>query len=189
MIKLRLSINLESDIKGVAKYSSGRVHEYRIIQLLTRGFICGKLTLETCSLYSASAAPVSHCHRPLNKPGSALVCLSFCRYLRALLSQLETAAVLCTDPQPPGHSRDPFGCGRALTCPCCFAPGSYTFTWTAAGHEASSTALPRDCHSVVVGSRYQPWACSLAGKQPSHGSAVSVKQALDRGDGALRHSC
>lgn len=156
-----MSINLESDIKGVAKYSSGRVHEYRIIQLLTRGFICGKLTLEACSLYSASAAPVSHCHRPLNKPGSALVCLSFCRYLRAPLSQLETAAVLCTalDPQPQGHSHDPFGCGRALTCPCrCAerAPGSCTFTCTAAGHEVSSTAHPRDCHSVVFGSRYQP---------------------------------
>lgn len=92
LIKLPLSINLESVIKGVAKYSSGRVHEYRIVQLLTRGFICGKLILGVCSLYSASAAPVSHCHRPLNKPASALVCLSFCRYLKALLRQLETAA-------------------------------------------------------------------------------------------------
>lgn len=90
-----------------------RVREYRITQLLTRGFICGKLILGVCSLYSTSAVPMSHSHRPLNKPSSALVCLSFCRYLQVLLSQLGTAArreaVLGW---PLKHIHDPFGCGQ-----------------------------------------------------------------------------
>lgn len=92
---------------------------------MTRGFICGKLILGLCSLYGSSALLMSRCHRPLNKPASALVCLLFCRYLKAVLSQLETAARRL---ELNGHSHQStlvthLAVARTLPCPLRFAEG------------------------------------------------------------------